>query len=49
LQKIYFILAWAGWIWLVIVGAALTFALWRKNRKAQHRGFEVKAADEEGR
>jgi hypothetical protein len=46
LQKIYFIFAWVGWIWLVIAGAVLTFALWRKKRKGERRGFEVKAAEE---
>jgi hypothetical protein len=48
MQKIYFILAWTGWIWLVVAGLALAVALWRKKKRDERRGFEVKRADEPG-
>jgi ABC-type xylose transport system permease subunit len=48
-QKIYFILAWAGWIWLVVAAALLAFALWRKNKNNERRGFEVKPTHDAGR
>ena len=44
MQKIYFILAVAGWIWLVVAGAAVAFMVWHKKKSEQRRGFEVKPA-----
>jgi hypothetical protein len=41
MQRIYFILAVVGWIWLVVAGLAVGFMLWRKSRKSEQRGFEV--------
>jgi hypothetical protein len=44
-QRVYFILAVAGWIWLVVAGLAVALMLWRK-RKAQgaQDGAEVTSA-----
>ena len=45
MQKIYYMLAVAGWIWLVVAALVLGLALWRK-KHAQRRGFDVNSADE---
>ena len=45
MQKIYFILAVAGWIWLVVAGAAVAFMLWRKKKNEHRRGFDVEPAN----
>lgn len=41
MQRIYFILAAIGWVWLIVAGLALALILWREKRSNAATGLEA--------